>query len=45
VAEEGASAYLPERRSLKALREAVRDCRGCDLYRDATQAVFGEGPA
>jgi uracil-DNA glycosylase len=45
VAEEGASAYLPERRSLKALREAVQDCRGCDLYRDATQAVFGAGPA
>jgi uracil-DNA glycosylase len=45
VAEEGASAYLPERRSLKALREAVQDCHGCDLYRDATQAVFGQGPA
>jgi uracil-DNA glycosylase len=45
VAEEGASAYLPERRSLKALREAVQDCHGCDLYRDATQAVFGKGPA
>ena len=45
MAEEGATAYLPERRSLKALREAVQDCRGCDLYRDATQAVFGEGPA
>jgi uracil-DNA glycosylase len=45
VAEEGASAYLPERRSLKALREAVQDCHGCDLYRDATQAVFGVGPA
>jgi DNA polymerase len=45
LAEKGASAYLPERRSLKALREAVQDCHGCDLYRDATQAVFGEGPA
>jgi uracil-DNA glycosylase len=45
VAEEGASAYLPERRSLTALREAVQGCHGCDLYRDATQAVFGEGPA
>jgi uracil-DNA glycosylase len=45
MAEEGADAYLPERRSLKALREAVEGCRGCDLYRDATQAVFGEGPA
>jgi uracil-DNA glycosylase len=40
-----AAEFLPERRSLKALREAVQDCRGCDLYRDATQAVFGEGPA
>lgn len=24
------------------LREAVQGCRGCDLYRNATQAVFGE---
>jgi DNA polymerase len=40
-----ATDYLPERRSLKALREAVQDCHGCYLYRDATQAVFGEGPA
>jgi DNA polymerase len=40
----GAAAYLPERRSLNALRAAVQDCHGCDLYRDATQAVFGEGP-
>ena len=42
---EDATAYLPERRSLKALREAVQGCHGCDLYKDATQAVFGEGPA
>lgn len=41
----GAQSYLPERRSLKAMRQAVQDCRGCDLYRDATQAVFGDGPA
>jgi DNA polymerase len=41
----GAAAYLPERRSLNALRAAVQGCHGCDLYRDATQAVFGEGPA
>jgi DNA polymerase len=40
-----AADFLPGRRSLKALREAVQDCRGCDLYRDANQAVFGEGPA
>ncbi|MBS1842920.1 MAG: UdgX family uracil-DNA binding protein [Actinobacteria bacterium] len=41
----GAEEFLPSRRSLKALRAGVQDCRGCDLYRDATQAVFGEGPA
>jgi DNA polymerase len=38
-----AAEYLPERRTLPALHEAVRGCRGCDLYRNATQAVFGEG--
>lgn len=27
------------------MAEAVQHCRGCDLYRDATQAVFGEGSA
>ena len=26
------------------LRKAVQECRGCDLYRHASQAVFGEGP-
>ena len=40
-----AAAYLPERRSLEQLREAVQGCRGCDLYKNATQAVFGEGAA
>jgi DNA polymerase len=30
--------------SLKALREAVQHCEGCDLFKNATQAVFGEGP-
>ena len=38
-----ASAFLPETRSMRALREAVQGCRGCPLYADATQAVFGEG--
>src|SRR4051812_38060795 len=36
--------FLPKRLSLKALREAAEDCRGCDLYKNATQTVFGEGP-
>jgi len=40
----GAEAYVPLERSMKSLREAVQDCRGCPLYKDATQAVFGEGP-
>ena len=40
-----AAEYLPERRSIKALAEAAEGCRGCDLYEDATQAVFGKGQA
>lgn len=31
--------------SLSALRTQARDCRRCDLWRPATQAVFGAGPA
>lgn len=31
------------RSSLKALREAAAGCRACDLYKHATQTVFGEG--
>jgi DNA polymerase len=38
-----AEAYLPERLSLGKLRDAVQGCRGCPLYANATQAVFGEG--
>jgi uracil-DNA glycosylase family protein len=38
-----ATPFLPERRSLKALREAAVGCRGCHLWRGATQTVFGEG--
>jgi DNA polymerase len=40
-----AAEYVPERLSLPTLREAVQDCRGCALYANATQAVFGEGSA
>jgi len=38
-----ATPFLPERSSLKALREASAGCRGCHLWRGATQTVFGEG--
>jgi DNA polymerase len=30
--------------TLEALRDEARDCRACDLWKDATQTVFGEGP-
>jgi DNA polymerase len=39
-----AAEFIPEHPTLRALREKVQGCRGCDLYRYATQAVFGEGP-
>lgn len=39
----GAAEFLPRSRSLKALGEAAERCRGCDLYKDATQTVFGKG--
>jgi uracil-DNA glycosylase family protein len=38
-----AAEFLPERRTLPALREASAGCRGCDLWEHATQTVFGEG--
>jgi uracil-DNA glycosylase len=44
VAEPGdATPFLPERRTLSALREAAAGCRGCHLWRGASQTVFGEG--
>jgi len=36
---------VPPRPTLPKLREAVQTCTACELYRDATQAVLGEGPA
>jgi uracil-DNA glycosylase len=38
-----ATPFLPERKTLKDLREAAAGCRGCPLWRNATQTVFGEG--
>src|SRR5215210_1356136 len=35
--------FVPERGGLKALRGAAAGCRGCHLWRPATQTVFGEG--
>ena len=38
-----ATPFLPEKRTLAALREAAAGCRACHLWRPATQTVFGEG--
>ena len=38
----GAAQFVPEKHTLPVLRQAVQRCRGCDLYKNATQAVFGE---
>ncbi len=38
-----ATPFLPDKRTLDALREAAAGCRGCHLWRGATQTVFGEG--
>ncbi|WP_037411466.1 UdgX family uracil-DNA binding protein [Candidatus Solirubrobacter pratensis] len=37
-------APVPEKPSLPKLREAVQECRACELYKGTTQAVLGEGP-
>jgi DNA polymerase len=34
---------VPDTDDLTVLADAVQGCKGCDLYRDATQAVFGAG--
>jgi uracil-DNA glycosylase len=40
--EQSAASFVPDDRTLPLLQEAVQRCRGCDLYQNATQAVFGE---
>jgi uracil-DNA glycosylase len=39
----GADRYLPQDRGLDSLRAAAECCRGCPLFADATQTVFGAG--
>ena len=34
---------MPDRFSLAAVRSAAAACRGCPLYAEATQTVFGDG--
>lgn len=44
VATGSAADFIPPRPTLPKLREAAAKCRGCELWLEATQTVFGEGP-
>lgn len=39
-----AADFIPPRPTLTKLRAAAEGCRGCHLFKHATQTVFGEGP-
>ena len=39
-----AEPFLPAKITLSALHDASKSCQGCDLYKNATLTVFGEGP-
>ena len=43
--ERSAAPFVPETTSIRTLSAAANECRGCDLYKTATQIVFGAGPA
>jgi len=38
-----AAEYVPDSHNVEELAEAAHSCKGCDLYLDATQTVFGAG--
>ena len=40
----GARGWVPDRPTPETLRAGVQACKGCELYRDATQGVAGSGP-
>ena len=39
-----AAPFVPETTSVTKLSAAAHECTGCDLYKNATQVVFGAGP-
>jgi DNA polymerase len=43
--ERSALDFFPSKLSYPSLRKAAASCRGCDIYINATQTVFGEGAA
>ena len=38
-----AGELIPDRPTVEKVRAAAKDCQACDLWRSATQTVFGEG--
>jgi DNA polymerase len=44
VNEQSAAPFVPKTASVRTLKAAAQACRGCDLYKRATQVVFGSGP-
>jgi uracil-DNA glycosylase family protein len=44
MAAKGSNPFVPRSRNLMKLRSAAAHCEACDLWRRATQTVFGEGP-
>lgn len=40
-----AGALIPNEAGVEELRAAAAECTACPLYKNATQTVFGEGPA
>ena len=43
-AQHGAESFLPEHQDIASLKKAAASCQGCELYRYASETVFGEGP-
>lgn len=44
IPERSALNFFPEGITFERLKAAAAGCMGCDLYKNATQTVFGEGP-
>jgi len=38
-----AAIFIPTKLTVPALQKSASSCTGCDLYKQATQTVFGEG--
>jgi DNA polymerase len=39
----GAGEFVPAEADLSTLKQAAASCRGCELYKNASQTVFGDG--